>query len=97
MFKIAAAIAVIGCVFGMPTPRASAVGYWNMPGNFCQCWGYGWGAGYHSCLVLGPPSCDGILNPHEVRLMCAPGPPSYCDHATNCGCASQSVFEPSTL
>jgi hypothetical protein len=98
IFKIAAAFAVAVCVSGLAAPRAQAVGYWNTPGNFCQCWGYGWGAGYHSCLVLGPPNCGGWLNPHEMRLACPPGPPSYCDGScSGCGNSSQSLWEPSAL
>ena len=52
-----------------------AVGYWNLPGNVCQCWGYGWGAGHHACFVLGPISHDSALAHNEVRLPCAPHPP----------------------
>lgn len=97
--KIGAAIVAGACVSGFAAPRAQATGYWNVTGNFCQCWGYGWGAGYHSCLVLGPPSCAGFLNPHEVRLICPPGPPCGCSYGSSCDCANsgQSVIEPSTL
>jgi hypothetical protein len=51
---------------------ASAIGYWNMPGNFCQCFGYGWGPGYHASMVLGPPTCEGIFAHDVVRLPAAP-------------------------
>ena len=54
---------------------ASAIGYYNLPGSFCQCFGYGNGAGYHSCLVLGPSTCEGFCDTHEVRLPCPPQPP----------------------
>lgn len=54
---------------------ALAIGYYNLPGSFCQCFGYGNGAGYHSCLVLGPSSCWGFCDPNEVRLPCPPQPP----------------------
>lgn len=54
---------------------ASAIGYYNLPGSFCQCFGYGNGAGYHSCLVLGPSTCWGFCDSHEVRLPCPPQPP----------------------
>jgi len=63
---------VAGVCAGRPV---HAVGYWNLPGNFCQCAGYGWGAGHHSCLVLGPMSCNGCCAHNEVRLPCAPQPP----------------------
>lgn len=54
---------------------ASAIGYYNLPGSFCQCFGYGNGAGYHSCLVLGPSTCEGFCDTREVRLPCPPQPP----------------------
>ena len=46
------------------------IGYYNLPGNFCQCFGYGNGGGYHACLVLGPANCGGCCDQHEVRLAC---------------------------
>jgi hypothetical protein len=52
-----------------------AIGYWNVPGNSNQWWGYGWGAGHHACLVLGPSSCEDCLNHREVRVPYAPKPP----------------------
>jgi len=54
---------------------AGAAGYYNLPGSFCQCFGYGNGAGYHSCLVLGPSTGCGYCAPNEVRLECPPQPP----------------------
>lgn len=54
---------------------AAAIGYFNVPGSFCQCMGYGNGAGHHSCLVLGPMSCQGFCSTHEVRVECPPQPP----------------------
>ena len=72
----AAAVAVVLCV----TAPAQAIGYWNVPGNFCQCFGYGWGAGHHACFVLGPPNCDGFLAHGEVRLPHAPQPASACHY-----------------
>lgn len=54
---------------------AAAIGYFNVPGSFCQCMGYGNGAGHHSCLVLGPVSCQGFCSTHEVRVECPPQPP----------------------
>ena len=57
---------------------ASAIGYWNVPGNVAQWWGYGWGAGYHACLVLGPVSHKGAFAHRHVRLPHAPQPPYGC-------------------
>jgi hypothetical protein len=57
---------------------AYAVGYWNLPGNTCQCWGYGWGAGHHACFVLGPITHNGAFAHNEVRLPYAPQPPYTC-------------------
>jgi hypothetical protein len=54
---------------------ARATGYWNMPSNFCQCLGYGFGAGHHAPLVLGPANWNGICAHNEVRLPCAPSVP----------------------
>ncbi|MGD9633324.1 MAG: hypothetical protein AB7G28_09325 [Pirellulales bacterium] len=61
---------------------ANAIGYYNVPGSFCQCAGYGNGAGHHACLVLGPLDCHGFCSTHEVRLECPPQPP-YAYY--NCG------------
>lgn len=57
--------------------RGSAwgAGYWNVPSNFCQCAGYGCGAGYHAPLVLGPVSWRGWLSKNEIRLPYSPRPP----------------------
>lgn len=76
----AALVASLGLV-----ENASAIGYWNMPGNFCQCAGYGWGAGYHACYALGPMSCNGFCAHHEVRLPYAPKPPCYAHGCDNGG------------
>ena len=58
----------------LATTPAAAIGYYNLPGNFCQCLGYGNGAGYHSCLVLGPITPHGCRDTNEVRLACPPRP-----------------------
>jgi len=67
---VAAALLAIGVA-----RPAAAIGYFNVPGSFCQCMGYGNGAGHHSCLVLGPVSCQGFCSTHEVRVECPPQPP----------------------
>jgi len=68
---------------------ASATGYWNMPGTFCQWSGHGFGGGYHAPLVLGPPTCECWSGPNEVRLPYAPNPyacsPDY-GNGGECGC-----------
>lgn len=51
-----------------------AIGYWNVPGNVAQWWGYGWGGGHHACLVLGPISHKGAFDHHQTRLPYAPRP-----------------------
>jgi len=63
---------------------AGAIGYYNLPGNVCQWLGYGNGAGYHSCLVLGPTTPHGCFAHHEVRLAHPPAPTCGCggyDHS----------------
>jgi hypothetical protein len=58
-----------------------ATGYWNLPSNFCQCIGCGFGAGHHAPLVLGPANWDGICAHNEVRLPYAPSAPyGGCGH-----------------
>jgi hypothetical protein len=55
-----------------------AFGYWNVPSNFCQCAGYGLGAGYHACYVLGPSTLHDCFAHGEVRVPCAPQPAYSC-------------------
>jgi hypothetical protein len=96
LFKLCAAFGVAHLIIGLVATPATAIGYWNVPGNVCQCWGYGNGAGYHAPLVLGPVSLKGCLAHNEVRLPYAPAPP-YC--WTRCG-GSEScceIGEPSML
>jgi hypothetical protein len=76
-FRVAAAFATAFAMVTAPM-AAHAVGYWNVPGNVCQCWGYGWGAGHHACLTLGPITNEGCFAHNEVRLPCAPQPPYAC-------------------
>jgi hypothetical protein len=103
IFKFGAAIVVIVCLEGVTASQVKAIGYWNVPGNFCQCVGCGWGAGYHAPLVLGPPTCAGWLNPHEVRLVCPPGPPCGYSYESagcstgGCGEGDQSLLQPAAL
>jgi hypothetical protein len=92
--RIAAAILAVALV----PASAGAIGYYNLPGNFCQCFGYGVGAGYHAPLVLGPISNHGCFADNLRRLPYAPAP--YCDWSARgydggeCGCA---IGEPSML
>ena len=98
IIRAGAAIVVAACTLAASVPQAKAIGYWNEPGNFCQCWGYGDGAGYHAPLVLGPPEHCGWFALHEVRLACPPGPPNYCcNYGATCGYgeSDQSLLEPS--
>jgi hypothetical protein len=57
---------------------AQAVGYWNVPGNLAQWWGYGWGGGHHACFVLGPVTHHGAFMHHHKRLPYAPQPVYDC-------------------
>jgi hypothetical protein len=63
---------------------ALAIGYWNVPGNVAQWWGYGWGAGHHACYVLGPVSHKGAFAHHHRRLPYAPQPAYGCYDGCSC-------------
>jgi hypothetical protein len=89
-------VALIGLSFVDASP-AAAVGYWNIPGNFCQCFGYGWGPGYHAPMVLGPPSCDGFLAHNIVRLPAAPSANAWTAAPTYPAAATATYFQPSQL
>jgi hypothetical protein len=93
--SLAAVIAIFAAVAA--SEQAFAVGYWNVPGNFCQWHGYGFGAGYHAKLVLGPITCWDCFAHNEVRLPCALQPPysCYCQSGCNCGYGQPSVLAPS--
>jgi hypothetical protein len=72
----------------MTAGPAAAIGYWNLPGNFCQWAGYGNGGGYHACFMLGPITHEGWATPNEVRLPCPPNPAcAGCGYAP-CGCGN---------
>jgi hypothetical protein len=95
--RAGAAIVVAARILAASVPQAKAVSYWNEPGNFCQCLGYGDGAGYHAPLILGPPEHCGWLTLHEVRLACPPGPPNYyynCGGSCGGGESDQTLLEP---
>jgi hypothetical protein len=89
--RIALGLVMITACFGilLTAAPAAAIGYYNLPGNFCQWCGYGNGAGYHSCLVLGPSTCQGACSPNEVRLACPPQPPCY-----GCGYYGSGYYAP---
>lgn len=53
---------------------AHAVGFYNMPGDFCQWTGHCFSGGYHAPLVLGPVRCDHAVFPNVTRLSQAPNP-----------------------
>jgi hypothetical protein len=73
-------VALATAVFAVSVPiaPASAVGYWNVPGNVAQWWGYGWGAGHHACYVLGPISHKGAFAHNHKRLPHPPQPAYGC-------------------
>ena len=89
---IAATLALVST-----SERAIAVGYWNVPGNFCQWHGYGFGAGYHAKFVLGPITCHDYFAHNEVRLPYAPQPPysCYCQNGCGYGYGQPSLVVPS--
>jgi hypothetical protein len=91
LIKLAVALgAAVGLLATTAAP-ASAIGYYNLPGSFCQCFGYGNGAGHHACLVLGPASCAGFCATHEVRLEHPPQPPyGYYGCCANGQCGAMS-------
>jgi hypothetical protein len=86
-FKFCAAFAVL-LLGAWAAPCASAIGYWNIPGNFCQWWGYGNGPGYHAPMVLGPVSHQGWHDCNLTRLPYPPKPANYC----NGGCGGDANF-----
>ena len=75
---------------------ASAVGYWNLPGTYCQYYGYGNGPGYHVPMVLGPVACDGFFGMGVRRLPCPPtAMPAGC---VNCiASPTSSLFQTTVL
>jgi hypothetical protein len=83
--KVCATICIVAGIAALGAGPASAGGYYNLPGSFCQCFGYGYGAGYHACLVLGPSTPSGFCVPNEVRLPYAPGPSYGCYGYGDCG------------
>jgi len=84
---LAAAIGLLAFASG----SARAIGYYNLPGSFCQCFGYGNGAGHHACLVLGPANSRGFCATNEVRLEYPPQPPyGYYGCCCNGQCGSMT-------
>lgn len=99
-FQRICALPLIAALFA--SPSAFATGYWNLPSNFCQCAGYGCGAGYHAPLVLGPISCRGWFATNEIRLPVPPRPPYIgyqCPHCTQgtSGFGTPTLLEPEIL
>lgn len=96
--RLCAALAVGLSLVAWAPATAWAIGYYNLPGNFCQCFGYGNGPGYHAPLVLGPVSCHGCCHHGVERLPSAPCSPYAgfgCGYGCgDCGC---DVGEPSLL
>jgi hypothetical protein len=78
----------VGLVMLSAVNPAHGIGHWNVPGNVAQWWGYGWGAGHHACLVLGPISHKGAFAHNHVRLPHAPQPAYGCCD----GCAAHDDF-----
>ena len=93
------AVLVSGVIIVAATGRsAQAVGYWNLPGTYCQYFGYGNGPGHHVPMVLGPVCCDGWLGLGVHRLPCAPTPGSANANCANCSAQDLSpLFQTSRL
>ena len=83
--QLLAALCAVAILGTLAVPSASAIGYYNLPGSFCQCFGYGKGAGYHACLVLGPSTAEGCCATNEVRLAYPPRPPYAYYGSYGCG------------
>jgi hypothetical protein len=83
--KTSAAVAACCVAIALAPATASAIGYFNMPGNYAQFWGYGCGPGYHACMVLGPISFHGGFRHGVERL---PYPPSSPYFARDCSCGA---------
>lgn len=67
---------------------AHAVGFYNMPGDFCQWTGHCFSGGYHAPLVLGPVRFDRAVFPNVTRLSQAPNPygcAPYCGYGGGYG------------
>jgi hypothetical protein len=64
----------VGGWFSILAAPSHAIGYYNLPGNCCQWWGYGYGPGYHAPMVLGPVTHDGSWHDRVIRLPYAPQP-----------------------
>jgi hypothetical protein len=95
ILKLCAAAFLGLSVATLAPSAAQAIGYYNVPGNCCQCWGYGCGAGYHACLLLGPVSYHDCCNHGVERLPYAPCLRcGYAGCGYGCGC---NVGEPSLL
>src|SRR6266480_4319911 len=78
------ALTAIVAIEAIGAAHVRAAGYYNLPGNFCQCCGHGFGAGYHAPLILGPPTCRGWCACNETRLLYPPAP---CYSCYQCGIA----------
>lgn len=65
---------VLVAALSVGTKSADAVGYFNMPGDFCQWAGHGFSGGYHAPFVLGPVRTDHAVYPNVTRLSRAPNP-----------------------
>jgi hypothetical protein len=81
------------CLLQVGSQPVEAAGYWNVPSNFCQCAGCGFGGGYHAPLVLGPMSCHGWCAKNHYRLPHAPAPCYGCGHCGG-GFEQPTIMDP---
>ena len=77
---------------------ASAMGYWNLPGNFCQWCGCGFSGGYHAPYVLGPINGGCCEAWNEVRMPYAPNPYACAPcNSGGCGGYSRGMESPTVM
>ncbi len=73
---------------------AQGAGYWNVPSNFGQRTGHGFGGGYHAPWILGPIQHDGCYWGKPTRLPYAPTPYYGC---TSCDGGGRFVESPTAM
>ncbi len=90
---LAVLCAFVGSVSG--NEPAQGAGYWNVPSNFGQRTGHGFGGGYHAPWMLGPIQHDNWRWGKPIRLPYAPTPYYGCASCDNGGrfAESPSVME----
>jgi hypothetical protein len=75
----------------------SAMGYWNLPGNFCQWLGCGYSGGYHARYALGPINGGCCEAWNEVRMPYPPNPYACAPGTSGCGGNGCEVEAPTAM